>query len=259
MKKIISSNLTFEAAYGRGVRSANMIERYINHFNSGSDPYEYIGNPNLKAEVNNQFEVGLKGSNDKRNINFSTSVYYSNFENYIVGIVDPTLTRKFMPTKPPVNPKVFRNLDNAYKTGFEAMTQVNFSNDYFFKGEFAYVYAKNKDLDESLPLTPPFNTKLTVGVKKPTYWANIQFNLTSKQENIAPSFGETKTNGYQTVDLRLGFNPLKNTSVGFAILNAFDAYYHNHLNFSFANQSNFGITPITEPGRNITAFLQYNF
>lgn len=259
LKKIISNNLTFEAAYGRGVRSANMIERYINHFNAGSDPYEYIGNPNLKAEVNNQFEVGIKGSNDNRNINFAASVYYSAFENYIVGIVDPTLTRKFMPTRLPINPKVFRNLNNAYKTGFEAMTQINFLKDYYFKGEVAYVYAKNKDLNESLPLTPPFKTKFTVGVKKPKYWANIQFNLTSEQENIAPSFGETTTNGYQTVDLRLGFNPFKNTSLGFAVLNVFDKSYHNHLNFSFANQSNFGVTPITEPGRNMTAFLQYNF
>ena len=259
MKKIISNNLTFEVAYGRGVRSANMIERYINHFNAGSDPYEYIGNPNLKAEVNNQFEVGLKGSNNKRNINFSATVYYSQFENYIVGIVDPTLTRKFMPTALPINPKVFRNLNSAYKTGFEAMTQINFINDYYLKGEVAYVYAKNKDLDESLPLTPPFNTKITIGIKKPAYWGNIQYNLTSNQNNIAPSFGETKTDGYQTIDLRFGFNSWKNTHIGVAVLNVFDAFYHNHLNFSFANQSNFGMTPITEPGRNITAFVQFNF
>lgn len=259
MKKIISNNLTFEAAYGRGVRSANMIERYINHFNAGSDPYEYIGNPDLKAEVNNQFELGIKGSNDKRNINFSTSVYYSAFENYIVGIVDPTLTRKFMPTALPVHPKVFRNLDKAYKTGFEAMTQIKVLNDYYIKGEFAYVYTRNNDLNESLPLTPPFKTKITLGVKKTTYWANIQYNITSEQKNIASSFGETTTDGYQTIDLRLGFNPFKYTSVGFAVLNAFDAYYHNHLNFSFTNQSNFGRTPITEPGRNITAFLRYTF
>ena len=54
-------NKTIEFAYGRGVRSANMIERYINHFSVGQDPYEYVGNPFLDAEVNNQFEIGFKG------------------------------------------------------------------------------------------------------------------------------------------------------------------------------------------------------
>ncbi|MFC2109061.1 TonB-dependent receptor domain-containing protein [Bacteroidota bacterium] len=259
VKKMVSNNLTLEAAYGRGVRSANMIERYINHFNVGSDPYEYIGNPNLKAEVNNQFEIGFKGSNNKKNVNFSTSVYYSALKNYIVGVVDPTLTRKFMPTAMPSNPKVFQNLDDAYKTGFEAMTQFNFLKNYFLKGELAYVYARNNDLNESLPLTPPFNAKAIIGVKKENFWGNIQYNLTSEQENIAPSFGETKTDGYQTVDLRLGFTPFKNTSLGFAVLNVFDETYNNHLNFSFTNQSDFGRTPIPEPGRNITAFLQYKF
>ena len=43
------------------------------------------------------------------------------------------------------------------------------------------------------------------------------------------------------------------------LLNVFDEAYNNHLNFSFTNQANFGRTPITEPGRNISAFLQYKF
>ncbi len=83
--------------------------------------------------------------------------------------------------------------------------------------------------------------------------------MTSKQENIAESFGETETDGYQTVDVRLGVKPLKNFSIGVAALNVFDEAYNNHLNFSFTNQENFGRTPITEPGRNFSAFIQYEF
>ena len=37
-----------QLAIGRGIRTASMIERYINHFTVGVDPYEYVGNPNLK-------------------------------------------------------------------------------------------------------------------------------------------------------------------------------------------------------------------
>lgn len=263
VKKFVSDHFTIEAAYGRGVRSANMIERYINHFNVGQDPFEYIGNPNLKAEVNNQFEIGFKGREDLQNgfngFKYEASFYYSFFENYIVGIVDETQTRKFMPMALPSNPKVFRNLDEAYKTGFEIMGEIDFLNDYYFKTELAYVYAKNKDLAESLPLTPPLTTRLSVGFEKTKYWANLQYNIVSKQDDISRSFGETETAGFQTLDLRFGLKPFKNITLGFAMINAFDEAYNNHLNFAFTNQENFGRTPITEPGRNFSAFLQYKF
>lgn len=259
MKKLLSDNFTLEAAFGRGVRSANMIERFISFFNVGQDPYEYIGNPDLKAEINNQFEVGFLAKNTKNTIQYSAAVYYSDLQNYIVGIVNPNLIRKYMPTSPPINPKVFQNLDNAYKTGFEASYQIAFLSDYYLKTEMAYVYSKNKDLDEALPLTPPLNGRITVGFNKPTYWASMNYNLTSSQENIAPSFGETSTAGYQTLDVRFGFKPFKNANLGFAAINIFDKRYNNHLNFSFTNQANFGRVPINEPGRNLTAFFQYDF
>ena len=263
IKKVVSDKFLIEVAYGRGIRSANMIERFINHFNVGQDPYEYIGNPNLKAEVNNQFEIGFKGSEPLKNgfnrFKYETSFYYSFFENYIVGVIDPTITRKFNPMAEPRNVKVFQNLDESYKTGFEAMFQVDFLNSYFFKTGLSYVYAKNKDFAESLPLTPPLTTRLSVGLEKEKYWANIQYNISSKQSDISRSFGETETDGYQTLDVRLGLIPIKNITLGFAVINAFDEAYNNHLNFSFTNQENFEREPITEPGRNFSVFLQYKF
>jgi len=263
VKKLVSENFTIEVAYGRGVRSANMMERYINHFTIGQDPYEYVGNPNLDAEVNNQFEIGFKGyeklNNGFNKFSYSTSFYYSFFENYIVAVVDPSLNRKFMPMAEPRHPKVFRNIDEAYKTGFEAMAKIDFLNSFYFKTELSYVYTKNKDFGESLPLTPPFTTRLSFGLKKELYWANIQYNVTSEQDHIAKSFGETTTDGYQTLDVRLGVKPFKNITLGVAALNIFDEAYNNHLNFSFTNQSDFGRVPINEPGRNFSAYLQYKF
>jgi iron complex outermembrane receptor protein len=262
VKKIVSDNFTLEAAYGRGVRSANMIERFINHFTINQDPYEYVGNPDLEAEVNNQFEIGFKGFealSSTSKFSYATSLYYSTFENYIVGIVDESINRKFMPMLEPRNAKVFRNLDEAYKTGFEFMGKLEFHDDLYFKTELAYVYAKNKDLNESLPLTPPFTAVFSLGLEKENYWANVRYNITSKQENIAPSFGETETDGFETLDIRFGIKPIKNVSLGLAAINVFNEAYNNHLNFSFKNQVGLDAVPITEPGRNLTAFLQYKF
>lgn len=263
VKKQLSETAVLQAAYGRGVRSANMIERFISSFNVGQDPYEYIGNPNLKAEVNNQFEIGFLGNEPLKNgfnsFKYEASFYYSFFENYIVALVDPTKIRKFNPTSPPVNPKVFRNLDASYKTGFEIMGQLDFLDAYYFKGEVAYVYTKNKDLGESLPLTAPLTSAFSFGVDRDKYWVNLRFNVVSQQNNIAPSFDEIVTKGYETVDLRFGVIPFKNLNLGFAALNIFDVTYNNHLNFAFTNQANFGRKPITDPGRNFSVFAQYSF
>ncbi|WP_430905375.1 TonB-dependent receptor domain-containing protein, partial [Maribacter flavus] len=78
-------------------RSGNMIERVINHFTVGQHPFQYIGNPNLDAEVNNQFELGFKArlplsEASSGTFSYSTSFYYSLYENYIVPVIDETLT-----------------------------------------------------------------------------------------------------------------------------------------------------------------------
>lgn len=262
IKHVLSNNTVLEVAFGRGVRPANMTERYINHFTIGQDSYEYLGNPELKPEINNQFEIGLKGKinvSDYTEFSYQTSAYYSIFNNYIVGVVNKNISRKFMPTQEPKFTKVFQNIEDAYKTGVELTAKVNFVKDYFVKADVTYVYTQNKDFGESLPLNPPFITKFSTGVEKEKYWLTANFNIVSKQTNIAKSFGETETAGYQTLDVKLGIKPFKKITLGISCLNIFDKNYTNHLNFSYRNQADFSMTKITEPGRNFTAFLQYKF
>lgn len=254
LKKAFSDRLFFEIAYGRGVRSANMIERFINKFNVGQDSYTYTGNPDLKAEINNQFEIGINGY-EKLNgfinaIHFDASVYYADLDHYISAVLSPDNNS---------TNKVFTNIKNAYKTGAEVSAKFDFATYYFFKADFSYVYARNKDLDESLPLIPPFSTRISAGFENSKFWGNIQYNIIAKQDEIAPSFGEVSTKGYQTMDLRLGYRPTENWSIGLSGLNIFDKNYHNHLNFAFRNQAEFASVPINEQGRNFTMFIQYKF
>lgn len=267
LKKLLNKDNQLEFAFGRGVRSANMIERFINHFQVGQDPFEYIGNPNLDAEVNNQFEVAYTGKKtfdgSINRLDWGASVYFSHFENYIVAIIDPTKTRKFMPNQEPINPKVFRNLDDAYKTGFEANLGVTFLNDFQFNAEAAYVYARNEDLSESLPLTPPLRSKLSLQYNKNKFWAGTGIRMVSKQDELATSFGENQaTPGYELVDFRLGYELFPGLNLGAAVLNAFDQQYFDHLNFAFRNQANAnlsGMERLTDPGRNFTVFVKYSF
>lgn len=263
-KQYLPNHKTVEISFGRGARSASIEERFIAFFNIGRDPYEYVGNPNLKAEVNNQFEISFNGKKyfegkTINQINYGIATYYSIYENYILGVVDETLIRKYNPTTPPIHPKVFRNIDNAMKTGFETYLDVKLYNHFNFLTELAYVYTENKDFNENLPLTPPLQTRFKLGYETEKFWASVQYNLTARQPKISQSFDEIATPGYEVMDIKAGFSPLKNLSIGGAVLNVFDQFYNNHLTFAFNNQPDFGRTPITEPGRNFTLFVNYKF
>ncbi len=262
-KKIISSNYTLEFALGRGTRTANIEERFIAFFNIGRDAYEYVGNPYLDAEINNQLEISLKGKEYLKgffnSLNYGISGYYSIYENYIMGVVDKTLTRKYNPTTPPVNPKVFRNINDAIKTGFEVFADLNFAKNFNFTSECSYVYTENKDFNESLPLTPPFSARFKVGYDIKKFWVSFQSNFVAHQNKISKSFDEISTNNYETFDAKAGFKPIDGLNIGLGLLNIFDRNYNIHQSYAFNNQLGFTRTPITEPGRNGTIFVSYTF
>ena len=243
-------------SFGHGVRTASIVERYINHFNINSDPYEYVGNPYLKAEANNQFEVSVNQRFDK--IELGATVFYSFLTDYITAVVDESLPRKFMPQLEPKFAKRFVNIDDAMQTGFELYFNVHFTKEFSFLSDLAYTYGQNKDLDEPLPQIVPLTGHLSLNYDKNNYWVNFKSRLVAQQDRIAVSFGETTTPGFATFDLSAGFKPVKNLSIGGAVLNIFDTAYYEHLNFSYRN-SNINSGRINEPGRNFTLYINYNF
>lgn len=261
-RKLNETN-SIEMAFGRGFRTANMEERYIAFFNIGRDAYEYIGNPYLKPEVNNQVEISISGKEKMKGIfnlfTYNVSVFYSFYENYIMGVVDSSLIRKYNPTSTPKHPKVFRNIKNAIKTGFEFSGYVKFATHFEFITDLSYVYTNNKEINESLPLTPPFITRLKIGYEKNLVWANIRYNITSSQNRISKAFDEITTKGYEVMDVEAGVKPFKNLKIGVGVLNLFNKQYNNHLTFAFNTITGFGRVPITEPGRNFTVFASYTF
>ncbi|MFO7743748.1 MAG: TonB-dependent receptor, partial [Psychroflexus sp.] len=140
---------------------------------------------------------------------------------------------------------------------------VNFLNNFQFDAEAAYVYARNEDLSESLPLTPPLRSKFSLQYNKNKFWAATDLRVVSQQDELATSFGENQaTPGYELVDFRLGYELFPGLNLGGAVLNAFDQQYYDHLNFAFRNQANAnlsGMERLTDPGQNFTVFVKYEF
>ncbi|MDP2089885.1 MAG: TonB-dependent receptor [Flavobacteriaceae bacterium] len=245
-----------QLAFGRGVRTASMIERYINHFNVGVDPYEYVGNPNLKPEINNQIEWSFMKKFET--IEVGVTVFYSFLIDYITAEVNTSIPRKFMPTAPPVYTKQFINIDEASQTGVEFTFNVKVSDKITFTSDVSYTHAKNKDFNEPLAQIPPFMANLGVKYEESKFWVALNSKLVGAQSRVSTSFIEQETPGFGTMDLRVGFEPYKGFSIGAAVLNIFDKVYYEHLNFSFNNSDTLS-GKIYEPGRNFTTYVKYKF
>ena len=257
--KWVLENTNIQIAYGLGTRSASMSERYIWHLAVASDGYEYVGNPFLKAEKNNQFEISVNQKISK--VNFGASVFYSYIKDYISAVYKDGVgdfAKVF--SNPYPYAKQYINVD-AEQKGFEAYMNINISDKLSFISNIAYTYAQNITFDEPLAQIAPLTSHLGLKYENTKFWADVRAMLVSKQGRLATSFNETtETPGYNTFDLRLGYKLVRNLVLGAAILNILDEAYYTHLSYTYSNTtSDYLGQRIFEPGRNFSFYLKYNF
>jgi len=248
-----------QLAYGLGTRSASMIERYIYHFSIGADSYEYVGNPFLNPEKNNQFELAVK--HKKGAFNVGASTFYSIMKDYISAVVKNG-DSDFAIVFPNVNPyaKQYVNVD-ANQVGFDAFFNYKIIPSLEFVSDVAFTKATNETSDEPLAQVSPFSAHLGLKFEQEKYWIDLRTEFVGEQDQLAASFGETvATPGYNTLDLRVGVEPFDGLKLGAAALNIFDTAYYDHLNFTFKNTvDNVVGGRIYETGRSFSMFAKYSF
>lgn len=248
-----------QLAYGLGTRSASMLERYVYHMSIGVDSYEYVGNPFLKAEKNNQIELAFNHNVGK--ISVGMGVYYSIMKDYISAIYkenDPKFWVIFANAKPYA--KQFVNVD-AHQYGFDAFFGYKISKSVAFDTNIAFTEAQNETYNEPLAKVSPFTANFTLKYETEKLWADIRTQVVAPQNRLSKSFGETEpTPGYTTVDFRVGGKVYKGLNLGASVINIFDAAYYNHLNFSYNNAANnVNGDKVFEPGRNVSVYAIYKF
>ncbi len=244
-------------ALGRGTRTADLTERYINHLSVGRDAYEYFGNPFLKSEKNNQVELALEQHWEKLNV--QANVFYSLINDYIFAEVDTTLPRLFMPCVPPPYTKRYRNIDQVTQVGFELSFDGKLPGGWSYRGGVAYTRGQNVDLDEPLPEIPPLEGKLALRYFNVThkFWGEIDGRFVADQNRISPTFGETATPGFSVFNLRAGIYLGKYTELSAFVNNLFDKNYYEHLSRKYKNMPDSYL--LYEPGRNFVLQLKVKF
>lgn len=236
---------------GRGQRSPSLTERYINRFVVGTDAYEVVGNPLLKAEINNQADLIYTYKNDKLFI--QSNLFYSYLENYISGVIRDDIKPNSMHS-PGV--RQMQNIKKAYKTGIESRVNWQFLERFNTDIAFAYTYAENLVDKIPLPEIAPFNLKWKVEADFSPFNFGISYHYSSKQNRIAQDFGELKTPQFSVFNIDTNYTLTKNIFINFEISNLFDKAYSEHLNRTYSDNTK---QRILERGRSFNLNINMKF
>lgn len=270
--KALNENMSLGLSFGRGVRSPNMIERFIILLPVGFDNYEYLGNPYLKPEVNNEVDLVFKYKHGKIG-NFEVTGFYSRINDYIGGTyVPPTVQKPFTVTV--LGVKKFDNLGSASVYGFEFGYSSLESKKLVVKASAAYsqgaideatVYtfdaqhnATSSEIvkNEPLPEIPPldFRVNATYKLLNNRLIPGISFRHVAAQTKVSVSSNELTSESYNLMDLSLKYKHSEVVSVSGGIRNLFDTYYFEHLNRRILGTD----LRIAEPGRVFYINLFFN-
>jgi iron complex outermembrane receptor protein len=245
VKNQLASTFSMGLWLGRSQRSGSLTERYINFFPVGLDPYELLGNPLIKPEVNNQADLNLVFEIARTSLRLD--IFSAFLQDFISSEIRDDLDPR-LPSSPGV--RQFVNIDRALMTGFEMSWEQHLPYHMDLLAGMAYTYGKDLVEDEPLPEIAPLD--LRVGLSghfiDNALRPEIQFRHVIKQERVAQSYGETVTPGFSTVDLKLTYDILRVLHVAGGVRNIFDVAFYEHLSRSVRDAAQ---RPIYAPGRNI--------
>jgi len=268
----INKNNRFTLSLGRGVRSPDMTERFIILLPVGYDKYDYLGNPQLKPEANNEIDIGLKHLS-KNHWYFDGNLFFSYVTNFIGSEkVPPSIARP--QTQGVLGVKRFTNFKEVWLTGFEVSLKSPENNLWQLHINAAYTYGINprapgykvengQVVDEyiisndPLPEIPPLEADLSFQYKlfKGKLQPQLNWRLVAAQKSISLSYGEKSSKAFQIVDVKIKYAFSTNLTIWGGVNNVFNMTYYEHLNRNIIGSSE----PLYEPGRNFFVNFIFSF
>ncbi len=258
----ISSNFSVSIAAARGTRSPNMLERYIKLLSVGYDSYDYLGNPQLKPETNNEVDLTFKFSG-KQLGSMYVNGFYSFVTDYISAKLLPSSVIKPGTLGAP-GVKQFINVDNARFTGFElgytSPQEYNFGLSVVAALTYGSIPEVTKYIindgqvtgdtlltDDALPEIPPFETTLNLNYRflNGKLIPKVSYRLVAAQHHISEAFYEPETPGFSLLNFSVSYHVSKNISINAGVNNIFDVSYYEHLNRKIVGSTE----KLYEPGR----------
>jgi iron complex outermembrane receptor protein len=228
----------------------------------GYDNYDYLGNPQLKPETNNQADLTLRYI-DKAAGSFYLNGFFSYLQDYIAAEkLAPSIAMS--KTQGVLGVKQFYNADYALLRGFEfgytsptdrkleitaiaAYTKatINSATRYIVKDK--QVVGETTVKNDALPEIPPLEGRVNAAYKffSGKLIPNATIRIVNEQAYTSSAFDEPETPGYCLFDFSVNYNPYKFVNLTAGVNNLFDKAYYEHLNRKIIGSTG----KLYEPGR----------
>ncbi|MGE5406875.1 MAG: TonB-dependent receptor [Methanosarcina sp.] len=249
----INSRTSLKLWLGRAQRSGSITEKFINFFPVGQDPYELLGNPALKPEINNQADFVYEYKTGRLFLNLD--IFSSLMQNYISPVIDKTLKPR-LPSSPGV--RRYSNTGDAFKSGFELSFAQLLPGGLDHKISMAYTRGKDLCLGKPLPEISPLEIRyrITGNYFDKKLIPEFSLRYAARQKRISREFGESVTPSFLTADIGVSIKVSGFASFSASIQNLFDKAYYEHLNRGFNTDPT---NHIMNPGRSFTASFNIEF
>jgi iron complex outermembrane receptor protein len=253
IKRDLTNSSTLGLWFGGVSRNGGITEKFINYIPVGADPYEMIGNQQLKPE--NNYQADLRYDLNTKKSAFSVNVFASYIQDYISATIREDLKPK-TPTSPGV--RQYNNVGDANFLGGEVTFTQQIPYNLRFRISAAYTWAENITINEPIAEIAPLDTRF---VLLGSYFDNklqpqIAVRYVANQFRISESFGEKNTPEFALMDFAVTYNAWEKWTFSGGVKNMFDAAYYEHLSRMMTGSS--GI-PIYNVGRSFYATASFRF
>lgn len=157
--------VTFRGSYSRGFRAPSLKEMYTDWDMGGMGWFRIIGNPDLKPELSNNYNLSVEYSRDR--VNLSVIGYYNDINRKITTVYNSENKTA-----------VYTNVDNSGIGGLDVNLAVKCPLGFTVKSSYTYVHEKLEQDGVNVSSTRPHSATLGVNyeLSRKNYNLNVALN-----------------------------------------------------------------------------------
>ncbi|WP_275783994.1 TonB-dependent hemoglobin/transferrin/lactoferrin family receptor [Pararhizobium gei] len=248
-----AENVELFAQWAMGFRSPTATELYLDYGAPGT--YLRLGNPDLKPETSNGFEIGANlGDAD---FGGRITGFYNKYRNFIDTSSD-------VPQEPgyPFGTTQYVNRDRVRIYGLELSAHKSFASGFHINGSLTYADGEDRETGVKLASVAPLKGVLGAGYATETWGADLTFIAVKAQSRETDSTFP-RVPGYGLVDLTSWWKPeqVEGLTVRAGVYNLFDKEYYDAISVRDVTLSptSPGKAYYSEPGRTFKISLTQRF
>ena len=244
-ERTYQDNVNVFAAMSRTHRYADATEQYMAKGTS------WTGNPDLKPEQHNQFDIGMSQATDKTN--WSVSAYYDVINDYILRDLGSNQSDDVNVAG---SNSVYLNKD-ATIYGLDVAGSWKTSQHVKVGSSLSITKGTNETDHRNLSNIAPLSGTAFAEYSANNWKAGTRFNFATAQTEVNTEYGELETAAWSTVDVFGDYQINKSIKLSAGVDNIADHAYETYLNRVDNYSSN--TYKVYEPGRTVWAKLNAKF